>query len=193
MIFTLAKPSDTEELIALWKLCFPEDAEEDGFLRDFFATFLAEAEDPADIVTARTDDGSVIAAMAVLIPVVLHTGGKNYPIYYLYAMGTHPEYRKKGIGLQLLSFADETAGANGKCGIALLPADPGLSGFYAKAGYEDAFTDDPSLPDRIIYPDDYLAFEDRYEWDGAPEDVRGMFRPLGCKIKGLADMAYPLN
>lgn len=194
MQFTKATNKDIGELIALWKLCFPEDAKEDVFLRDFFDTFFQRTEHPAEIVIAKeTQPSDQILAMAVLIPVTLLCSGREHPIYYLYAMGTHPSLRGRGIGIGLLRFADETALENGKDGIALLPAESGLTEFYRKAGYEPCFTDDPELPDRILYPPYYLAFENRYEWDGAPEDVSGMFRPLRCKIKGLADMAYPLS
>jgi len=191
MIFKLAEKKNTDELICLWKECFPEDKDEDEFLMDFFETFFLNADNPADIVTAQDGDG--IQAMAVLIPVDLRLTDGLHPIYYLYAMCTAEEMRGRGAGLELLRFADRVALENGKDGIALLPANEKLIYFYEKAGYVPAFCDDPDLPQGIEYPEEYLDFEGRYEWDGAPDDIFGMFRPLKCKIKGQANMAYPLN
>ncbi|MBQ9860403.1 MAG: GNAT family N-acetyltransferase [Clostridia bacterium] len=123
--FRQATPDDVSAMVALWKLCFPEDDE--AFIHRFFAEFPAEC----GLVACKGD----LLAMLFLLPAAVVYRDKQYPVRYLYAGCTHPAYRNRGIYTRLLSFAAEQAALLGARAIYLHPASDSLVEYYKRCGY----------------------------------------------------------
>lgn len=118
----------------LYSVCFSEDSKED--MEFLFKSFLKNA----DIL--HIDKGGLPISMLFLVDSNLVYGGSKYPVYYLYAACTHPNYRGAGHMRDLLKKAAETAKAKSKAGIFLKPANERLYSFYKKSGYVNFFYED---------------------------------------------------
>ena len=104
-----SRPGDEPALKALWKVVF---GDEDRFIDTFFQTIYT----PGSAAVAEVD--GFIAAAAYVIPF----GAARY----IYAVGTHPDYRGRGLGK-----AVTLAAADGKAAY-LCPADASLADWYAR-------------------------------------------------------------
>jgi ribosomal protein S18 acetylase RimI-like enzyme len=62
--------------------------------------------------------------------------------YYISNVGVLPEYRGRGLGRQIMGFAEERARAAdlGKCSLAVDETNSGAIRFYERLGYKIVFT-----------------------------------------------------
>lgn len=126
-----AAAQDIPQLIRLWSICF-EDEE------DTIRMFLQRLnKDVACRVAER--DGQVVAA-AYLLEGKIVTPKGMVPVWYEYALGTMPEYRKQGIMTRLLESIKKEARRRRIPYTALVPADEKLAHHYEKLDYHWFFT-----------------------------------------------------
>jgi GNAT superfamily N-acetyltransferase len=205
----ISEKNDVPQLKALWKQAF---GDEERFIDAFFEDLYREER------CAVIEDGGRIISMAYLLPCSLDSrvdasgaplqggGIERLRCVYLYGMATDEAQRGKGLGLMLLSFVKGYAGALGCEGIATLPADDKLFGFYKKAGYIEYFEPQPlfDAPCRLSYPQDVIDFQRKIDamygqnsFAKSPMEVSGyraMLRPLSGRIPDVkAHMAIALE
>lgn len=127
MIMYTKPPEDSfEELKRLYKVCFDEM---DSAVDTLFGEYAL-----ADFCYAAVSGGHIISAL-YLLPAYIAQDGTQQQAHYLFAAGTLPEYRGKGIMNGLISYALKEAAARGDRYSVLLPANAGLYGYYARFGY----------------------------------------------------------
>ncbi len=124
MIFLCSTAGKEEEVITLWKECFPEDSDE------YISWFIANKYDPL-YCRAFEEDGK-LAALLHLLPLNLRLGGKNIALPFVYGAGTLNEYRKRGYMRELLKGTFEEQRDKGISCMALYPFN---YGFYRKTGF----------------------------------------------------------
>jgi len=118
------------QLICLWETVF-------GDAPDYISLFLdSSAFRPEDTVVSL--DGGKLAAMLFLLPVGLGGLGKMRG-RYIYAVATHPHFRRRGYAGAMLEFARQLTEQRGDDFTCLHPASSSLYGFYRKLGFETAF------------------------------------------------------
>lgn len=121
----LAEKRDIPALCELWTACF-----DDSF--DYVSYFYRENFDNIS-VPVYTVDGKPVS-MINLIDAAFADGTDEYPVKYVYAAGTLPGFRNKGIMSSVFLHEIENATENGY-GLFLKPV-PGLIGYYASLGFE---------------------------------------------------------
>jgi GNAT superfamily N-acetyltransferase len=155
-----AAPSDEPALRALYQTVFGDD---DVLIDLFFDTWF----DPE--LTVVAGDGDVPSAAAYILPVGRlalpdsageRSGGQNaLPCAMLYAIGTHPDSRGRGLGEAVTRAAAALAADRGYPAVVLRPADEGLFAFYAGrcgfAPFFDAASADCSGPELAAYDAGY--------------------------------------
>ena len=129
--YRTAAAQDLPALRENWRLAFGDD---DAYLDFFFARRFDPQKTPVALIGGR------VVSQLFLLPASLIAGTGAYPVYYLFAAATHPQYRGRGLMAKLLREAERMARADGMRGIVLLPGEPGLYRYYAQHGYETAFT-----------------------------------------------------
>ena len=82
-----------------------------------------------------------MASQLFLLPAALRAGDKQVPIDYLFAAATAPVYRRRGYMKLLLRYAAELSEQRGKAAIVLRPGSEELYRYYAKFGYQIAFSE----------------------------------------------------
>ncbi len=193
-----ARRGDLPRLKQIWRECFGDT---DEYIDCFFDDLFKE-----ENMVVLEEDGAPVS-MAALLPCTLVLGSETYPISYLYAMSTLPEYQGRGLGGRLLRFAAEYCRGRGDAGIALQPADKGLVSFYARFGYVPAFTPVQSDVNYILYDDAYISHvvnlnrletEEPEGCTGIPPEllkktVPGVFLSLSGPSGFTAYMAYPMD
>jgi len=125
LIFRQATLADLPQMMSLWHLCFPEDDEA------FVCRFFAETPIEQGLVACKGE----VLSMLFLLPAELVVDGNRYPVRYLYAGCTHPDFRHGGVFAALLRYALRFVQEAGECGIYLCPADYELASYYEKQGY----------------------------------------------------------
>lgn len=113
----------SDEALSLWQICFPEDGKED--IRALLS-LLSE-----DGVMLSAKDGEKAVAQAFLLPLTLN----RREGYYLYAVGTHPNYRGRGYMRACLLAARAYAEKEKKDFLLLIPATQQLAETYRRAGF----------------------------------------------------------
>lgn len=119
-----ATPADLPALKALWQVCF-------GDAGETVDAFLAHAEGATPFAAERA--GGIVCALWALP--CAHNGA---PAAYLYAVGTLPAHRGRGLAMSLLSYAMRTLEGEGIGRFWLYPADPALTALYRPLGFEAA-------------------------------------------------------
>ena len=61
---------------------------------------------------------------------------QGQPVAYIYALATHPDYRNRGFGKQLMAEVHNTLRQQGYRGVCLVPGESRLEGYYAGLGYQ---------------------------------------------------------
>ncbi len=131
MKFDFATSKDIDSLKELWHIVFGDDL---SYIDFFFQNCYPFSR----AVVAKNDENKVIA-MLFLIPSKALIDGKEHKTEYIYAVGTHPDYRKRGISGELLSFTHKALKNEGALFSYLRPAEQSLFGFYEKYGYKTLF------------------------------------------------------
>ncbi len=169
-----------EQLKELWYSAFPSDP------IDFIDGFFAHLPQKSVTMVGEIDEKAV--TMLFLLPAEAQFRGKSYPVRYLYAGCTHPQYRGRGYYRELMAAAAQTVAAMGENAIYLHPADNKLTETYQRLGYRagifgsDHVQAENELPEYQTV-DEYMKMRgkliDRYSentvvWDTA-EDVTRFF------------------
>jgi len=116
----------------MWKLCFPEDtADERRLLLDLLFS------KGRGLAYSHTD--GTLQCMLFCLPVTYSDCQTTWPAAYIYAVGTHPTYRRQGLAASLLTDAHDHLRADGFCGTFLHPASTSLQAYYEKLGYVPFF------------------------------------------------------
>jgi GNAT superfamily N-acetyltransferase len=123
----LATEEDIPELIELWKSCFPEDSEE--YIRYFYRENFSRIRVPVYSLNGK------IVSMIHLMDAVFANGTDEYPVQFVYAVGTRPDCRGKGILQSLLLSVFDSAKENGY-GMFLKPS-PELMNYYTRIGFAE--------------------------------------------------------
>ena len=121
-----ARMSDRAALEAVYADCFPG---EPAFMTWFFDRVWR----PED--TLVWQEGDAILADVLAIPVTLALDGERWPAHYIYAAGTLPEARGRGIMGALLNQAFEDGRAAGQQLSVLITQNDSLFDFYRPFGY----------------------------------------------------------
>lgn len=126
-----ATPEQIPDIRRVWLKSFPEDTEE------VVDTFL-EKVDVTEECLVYTVEGRPVS-IVFLLPLSLQLGNDPVPVQYIYAAGTDPEYRRRGIFGELLKAALEVARERGQIASCLQPASEKLEQYYANFGYHTFF------------------------------------------------------
>ena len=127
----IAKKNDIPRLREIWKACFGDP---DSYLDFYFANGFPLFKTVVD----RTD--GEITSMLTVVPAFYQKDGECFDAAYLYAVGTAPEWRGKGIASRLLSKTHELLRKDGIKAAMLFPAEDSLYRFYEKLGYRGGFS-----------------------------------------------------
>ncbi len=141
MEIKLANKENISQLYDLWQICFGDDKE----TIDMFFNNSFECENTIVCV----DDEKVVAMMFLLPEVIkicekeylptYSVTNKEYSAYYLYALGTTPEYRQRGIMGEMIEYAARLSKDRQIDYLFLVPASESLFGYYEKRGFQNAF------------------------------------------------------
>lgn len=101
-----------EALQNLWETCFPEDA--DGFAKWFLERYYT----PSRAVCVLEERGTLESALYWL-PCWYQLDDQSGTFLYIYAMGTHPDFRKKGNLRRMLNYVEQYCIGHGIDGILL--------------------------------------------------------------------------
>ena len=131
-VIRTAAPGMERELRCLWQTCFGEPARPVNlYLRNVFR--------PENCLVSLCGD-RVASALHLLPCRIQLPDGKTAPAHYVYAVATFPEFRGRGLVLELLHEAERYGASRGERYSAVLPANEGLIALYAKAGYQPFYT-----------------------------------------------------
>ncbi len=120
----LAAERDIPDLCELWRSCFPDPGD---YIRFFYRENFSRISVPVYIL-----DGKPVS-MVHLMEASFADGPDDYPVRFVYAVGTLPGCRGKGFMRSLLLSAARSAEENGY-GLFLKPA-PHLEKYYADLGF----------------------------------------------------------
>lgn len=115
----------------IWHACFPEDGPEE--IARFFETLFRPEE-----CLVRCDGGRPVS-MVLLLPAVWRAGETELSAQYIYAAGTLPAYRGRGLFGALLREAHDVGRRRGAAISFLRPGEESLFAYYARFGYEPLF------------------------------------------------------
>ena len=116
---------DIKALRSLWKMVFDDD---DTFL-DLFFKYLFN---PAECLVSESK--GCIVAMLFMLEATHSSLQTDYPMRYIYACATHPNYRKQGLMGNLLEAAVKYADEN-DLELALVPENDKLFDYYKLFGF----------------------------------------------------------
>lgn len=141
MDIKLASKENIKDLYNLWQICFGDDKE----TIDMFFNNSFDSENTVVCV-----DNQKVVAMMFLLPQVIKSSKKEYSSYYLYALGTEPSYRSKGIMGKMIEYAASLARERHIDYLFLVPASESLFGYYKNHGFQNAFGQKKVVIDREI-------------------------------------------
>jgi len=121
---------DIPALKHIRKVCFDECEAYSAF---YCATRFTE-----NNTLVYVEQHTPVASLTLLDAEVV-TAGRVFPIAYVYAVATLPEWRNRGLAAALLQYADEHLQSRGVEAALLVPATAPLFDYYAKLGYETKF------------------------------------------------------
>ena len=121
-----ALDSDRVALEAVYSACFPGEPA-------FMTWFFDHVWRPEDTLLWQENDA--ILADVLAIPVTIYLDGQRWPAHYIYAAGTLPEARSRGIMGALLVRAFEDGRVEGQHFSVLITQNDSLFNFYRPFGY----------------------------------------------------------
>ena len=119
---------DYEDLIFLWQKCFDDE-------REYIESFLTFFRDRMKAFVYEKD--SKVVSAVYCLPSELSFEKKKYNSWYLYAVSTLPEYRKRGYAGQIIGHIKENLAK--ESALFLTPSNEKNHSFYSALGFEDAF------------------------------------------------------
>lgn len=154
-----------EQVKNLWKRCFADD---EAFIELYFAR---RYRDEANLVRL-SPKGELMAALQ-LIPYPMTFGKGKIETSYISGACTDLPFRGRGEMRRLLTDTHRRMYADGVALATLIPAEKWLHGYYARAGYADAFLqrECTGTIDFSLHPDptyrcstERLLSDDAYAW-----------------------------
>lgn len=150
----LASRRDIPDLCAIWQSCFSDS---EDYIRYFYRENFSRVS-----VLVYTLNGKPVS-MIHLMDAAFADGADEYPVRYVYAVGTLPAYRRSGFMRSLILSAFQTAKENGY-GLFLKPA-PLLVEYYTSLGFVldsrfRLFTAEPAIDGRKDISFSLLSAED---------------------------------
>lgn len=176
-------------LRTLWTECF---GDEDGWIDAFFGTAFAP-----ENVCALTRQGRPAAALCWMD--VFCDGRK---LAYLYAIGTHPVFRRQGLCRELMDMTHETLARQGYTGSILVPADGGLRKMYGNMGYgnfggirEITAREGKPTPVQEVMPEEYAVLRREFLPAGGVVQEAGAEKYLaaGARLYTGADFLLAMS
>ncbi|MCD7905461.1 MAG: GNAT family N-acetyltransferase [Clostridiales bacterium] len=120
------KKNETEELKRLFNVCFPG---EESFCRWFFEKCFEAENTLVDV-----ENGVLRGAAMELLYNIKGIGD----VTYLYAVGTFPQFRGRGICGNIIKKSQENDRLRGRAASVLIPGDKFLFDFYRRLGYRES-------------------------------------------------------
>ena len=121
-------PADTDSVVALWRVVFPEYGDPSRPQRDPRANIERKLAFGDRLFWLAESEGRVVGtAMA----------GYDGHRGWLYSLGVHPDARRSGLGRALLAEAERALAALGcpKVNLQVLSANAGAQAFWQRVGY----------------------------------------------------------
>lgn len=128
-----ANAHDREAVCSIWEAAFGDPPE---YIRFFQRNLF----DPARCLLSLDETGRPVAMLHLLPADYIAPDGGVWPVQYLYAAATLPQYRRQGRMAALIEQADAVGRAGGFRFTFLLPAEEELYRYYAACGYRQAFS-----------------------------------------------------
>lgn len=126
-----ARPGELPRIREIWKLVFGDD---DSFLERFL-DFC-----PPERIQVLLEEGEVQSFLALLPATLVLPDAEPAKLDYVYALCTHPGWRGKGLGGQILNYADYFSRTRWAQVICTVPAQESLhQGFFRPWGYREGF------------------------------------------------------
>ncbi|MDR0382299.1 MAG: GNAT family N-acetyltransferase [Oscillospiraceae bacterium] len=125
-----ARGADAASVRALWALCFPGEA---AFTEYFFARLYR----PEQALLAVGPEGP--AAMLHIMPFEMAWLGQTVSVGYVYGVGTHPAFRRRGLAGALIDQALFEMYLRGCVFSVLIPQEEWLFDFYRPFGFAAVF------------------------------------------------------
>ncbi|MDD4564972.1 MAG: GNAT family N-acetyltransferase [Eubacteriales bacterium] len=123
-----AEKDDLERLKMIWKLCFED---EDSYI-DFYFNNRDWREEMAVLLL----NGSIVSMLTMIPADLIGENGEKIKSSMLYAIATHPQYRKQGLADKLMEWSSNYLLSNQIPVTMLVPAEPALYKFYEGRGYK---------------------------------------------------------
>jgi len=123
--------SDLHTLRELWSLCFPEDEE----FNEFFFSVMYKP----NIVRIIEEEGHIAAALYVFTYSIALPECGELKAWYIYGVGTHPDFRGRGLAGELIKFTLAEAREKEIDACMLVPQNEGLFEFYKRFDFLPAF------------------------------------------------------
>ena len=143
MTIRYAQAGDSPAVMALWEACFPG---EDLFTAYFFKALY----DPSHALLCeaghghgQAQDHGQVVAMLHMMPYTFTWLGRDMPLSYIYGVGTHPDFRRRGLAGDLLDQALFEMHLRGVAFAALIPQQQWLFAYYRSFGFAPVFTQPP--------------------------------------------------
>lgn len=128
--FTQATAEMAAPLKQLWQIVF-------GDAEAYINLFFDQRFSPEHTMVALFEGAPV--AMLYLLPITIRQDDIDYDARYIYAVGTHPDFRSQGLSGRLLAATHERLTAEGVALSLLVPAEPSLFHYYGTRGYTTEF------------------------------------------------------
>lgn len=123
---------EIKQLKQLWAACFHDP-------EDYIDFYYQNGYKSSRTLVSAEDDGTV-SAMLTVLPALLYTKTSIYKGGYLYAVATHPKYRRQGYMARLEEAACRQVLNFGGKFLTLVPATEKLFGMYEKLGYRTRYS-----------------------------------------------------
>lgn len=135
-----------QKIETLWRACFTDT---DEFIRLFFDEVYREEN---ALIIEKQD--RIVAALH-LLPYTMLLHGKEFPVSYIYGVGTLPEERGNGLMRKLMYEAEAELKRRNIPLALLIPAEDWLFDIYRKYGYQEGFfhTINTYTPQRPVISD----------------------------------------
>ena len=121
-------PADTDSVVALWRVVFPEYGDPSRPQRD-----------PRENIERKLTFGDRLFWLAEVEGRVVGTAMAGYDGHrgWLYSLGVHPDARRSGLGRALLAEAERALAVLGcpKLNLQVLSANAGAQTFWQRVGY----------------------------------------------------------
>ncbi|KAF5037071.1 Acetyltransferase (GNAT) domain protein [anaerobic digester metagenome] len=130
IMFTQATAAMAAQLQTLWQIVF-------GDMPAYIDLFFNHRFVPENTMVALFEGKPV--AMLYLLPITIRQDLIDYDARYIYAVGTHPDYRSQGLSSRLLEATHARLAGEGVALSLLVPAEPSLFAYYGMRGFKTEF------------------------------------------------------